>query len=90
MGKHDKPTPEQEAEMALAAMDAARAKSVELGLNPLMGMYGIASAMDGLRRTAELVGIIGVDGAMELGRQLQREAELDAVRQAEDILKGEM
>lgn len=76
--------------MGLAAYDAAMAKAEELGLSPLMGMYGIAAAMDGLRRTAALIGLIGIDGAKELGRQLQREAEQDAVRQAEDILKGEM
>lgn len=90
MGTKDSPTHEQEAAMAEAALDAARAKAVELGLHPLMCMYGIAAAMEGIRRTAAIVSLIGVEGAIEIGRALRHEAECDVIQQAEDILKGDM
>ncbi len=85
----DQPTNEQKALLAHAALDAVYAKADELGIPRLYGLYGIARAMDSIKALVMLQGIIGDDGVAILGNALMQQEEADAVRQAEDILKGE-
>ena len=85
----DEPTNEQKAVLAQAAFDACYAKARELGLPPVQGLYGIVRAMGSIRALAALQGIIGDEGLVILGEALMQKEKADAVRQAEDILKGE-
>lgn len=85
----DEPTNEQKGLMANAAIEACYAKAEELGLPMAFGLYGIVRAMSSIRALAMLHGILGAYGLEVLGDALMQKEEADAVRQAEDILKGE-
>lgn len=85
----DEPTNEQKGLLANAALDACYAKAEELGLPRAFGLYGILRAMSSIKALAMLQGILGADGVAILGNALMQQEEADAVRQAEDILKGE-
>lgn len=84
-----KPNDKQIALMAHAALDAAMGKAEELGFSKMHGLYGIERAMSAIRKMAALQMLLGSDGLAELGKAVERSMAEDAVRQAEDILKGE-
>lgn len=84
-----KPTDEQKALLSIAALEAVYAKAGELGLPRLFGLYGITGAMESIKALAMLYDIIGEEGLTALSDALMQREKADAVRQAEDILKGE-
>ena len=71
-------------------MDAAMDKAEELGLERMQGLFGIERAMGTIKKIAVLHALIGNDGLAELGKVIEESMAKDAVKQAEDILKGEM
>ena len=83
------PNDRQIALMAEAALEAAMGKAEELGFPKLNGLYGIERAMSAIRKMAALQMLLGSDGLAELGKAVERSMAADAVKQAEDILKGE-
>lgn len=76
--------------MAQAALDAAMDKAEELGLERMEGLYGIQRAMNAIRKTAALTMLLGSEGMNMFGKAIEDRMAMDAVKQAEDILKGEM
>lgn len=85
-----KPGNKQIALMAHAALDAAMDEAEGLGLDRMQGLWGIERAMQAIRKMAALQMLLGSDGLAELGKAVERSMAEDAVRQAEDILKGEV
>lgn len=84
-----KPDDKQIALMAQAALDAAMDKAHELGLHRIYGLMGIERAMTAVEKFAALHMLLGDKGMSALGKSLQEDMAKDAVKQAEDILKGE-
>lgn len=76
--------------MAQAALDGAMDKAEELGLERMEGLYGIQRAMSAIRKTAALTALLGSEGMNMFGKAIEDRMAMDAVKQAEDILKGEM
>lgn len=76
--------------MAQAALDSAMDKAEELGLERRQGLRGIERAMGAIKKMAMLHALIGNDGFDMLGKAIEESMAQDAVKQAEDILKGEM
>ena len=85
-----KPTNHHVAMMAQAALDAAMDKAEELGFARMQGLYGIERAHDAVGKLIALSIVLGPSGLDRLGKEIEAEMAQDAVRQAEDILKGEM
>ena len=86
----EKPTNHHVAMMAQAALDAAMDKAEELGFARMQGLYGIERAMGAVKKVAMLHALLGDDGFDMLGKAVEEGMARDAVKQAEDILKGEM
>lgn len=84
-----KPNDKQIALMAQAALDAAMDKAQELGLSRIQGLRGIERAMEALKKFAMLHMLLGNDGMEAFAKSVQEDMAKDAVKQAEDILKGE-
>ena len=84
-----KPNDKQIALMAQAALDAAMGKAEELGFARMQGLYGIERAMGAIKKMAMLHALLGDDGLDMLGKAVEEGMARDAVKQAEDILKGE-
>ncbi len=84
-----KPNDKQIALMAQAAFDAAFEKAKELGYPGYEGLRGIIRAHQAAERFAVLALTLGPDGLGMLGKAIEEGMAKDAVRQAEDILKGE-
>lgn len=84
-----KPNDRQIALMAQAALDGAMDKAEELGFGRMHGLYGIERAMEALKKFAMLHMLLGSDGMEAFAKSVQEDMAKDAVKQAEDILKGE-
>lgn len=85
-----KPTEEHTKIMAHAVLDAAFKKAEELGYPGYEGIRGITRAHEAVGKFAVLSLILGPSGMDKLGEAIEAEMAQDAVKQAEDILKGEM
>lgn len=84
------PDNEKVALMAQAALDGAMDKAEELGLERMEGLYGIAVAMSAIKKMSVLSMLLGADGMNIFCKAIEDRMAMDAVKQAEDILKGEM
>ena len=84
------PTNEHIVSMAHAALDAAWEKAKELGYPGYEGLRGIVRANQAAERFAVLALTLGPDGLDMLGKAIEESMAKDAVKQAEDILKGDM
>ncbi len=84
------PNIEQQTQIALAALDAVRAKSEELGVNAIAGsVLGIGRAYMSLVATMKVAEALGHEGFIALGRRLEKADAYDVLKQAEEALYGE-
>ena len=83
------PTGKEIAEMALAAITAAKDKADELGLEWFFFMLGIERAYESVEATAEIINAIGVEAAVKLGMAIQKSELYDMMKEAESALKEE-
>lgn len=75
--------------MAQATLDAAMDKAGELGLSRMQGLLGIERAHAAVGKLVALSIVLGPSAMDKLGKAIEADMAQDAVRQAEDILKGE-
>lgn len=84
----DEPTNEQVAEMAQAAFDAAKAKAVELGLDPMAGVLGIERAYHAAERALSIVALLGSDVVSALTAVIEKAEKYDMHKEAEEAING--
>lgn len=85
----DELTNEKIAEMADAALQAAKKKAEEFGLPWIAGYLGIMLAERTVSQMMDLYMVLGPDVMNELGRAIEKSEMYDMQQQAEDTLKGE-
>ena len=82
-------TDEQVREIANAALDAARAKSRELGVREFVGaMLGIERVYYASEKALQLLAILGPDLAEKLGAALGKAGAYDVLKEAEETING--
>lgn len=85
----DEPTNEQVAEMAQAAFNAAKAKAVELGLDPVAGVLGIERAYIATERSLNIMAALGAGGVEALASIISKAEKYDMHKEAEEAINGD-